>query len=116
MSAELSSDAAEPVGAGENLQYTPPPGSTLAGGSVYVGLYGNGYGYGASGTAIAYSPEFAYNGSNVILQCSSGQPACSAGSTPYDYLGVLALPANLDCRFDNSIEDSGVFGYRAGNA
>ncbi len=99
MSAELSSDAAEPVGAGENLQYTPPPGSTLAGGSVYVGLYGNGYGYGASGTAIAYSPEFAYNGSNVILQCSSGQPACSTGSTPYDYLGVLALPANRGGNF-----------------
>ncbi len=99
MSAELSSDAAEPVGAGENLQYTPPPGSTLAGGSVYVGLYGNGYGYGASGTAIAYSPEFAYNGSNVILQCSSGQPACSTGSTPYDYLGVLALPINRGGNF-----------------
>jgi len=99
MSAELSSDAAEPVGAGENLQYTPPPGSTLAGGSVYVGLYGNGYGYGASGTAIAYSPEFAYNGSNVILQCSSGQPACSTGSTPYDYLGVLALPTNRGGNF-----------------
>jgi hypothetical protein len=99
MSAELSSDAAEPVGAGENLQYTPPPGSTLAGGSVYVGLYGNGYGYGASGTAIAYSPEFAYNGSNVILQCSSGQPACSTGGTPYDYLGVLALPTNRGGNF-----------------
>jgi hypothetical protein len=92
MSAELSSAASEPVGAAEVLQYTPPSGSVLAGGSVDVGLYGNGYGNGASATAVAYSPEYEYNGSNVVLQCSSGQPACSSGSNPYDYAGVLALP------------------------
>ncbi|HEY5262247.1 MAG TPA: hypothetical protein VIJ33_09055 [Solirubrobacteraceae bacterium] len=94
MVALLSTDAGDLVGAGENLQYTPPTGSTLAGGSVDVSMYGDGYGYGASGTAVAYSPEFAYNGSNVILQCSSGQPPCSPGSSPYDYAGVIALPAN----------------------
>jgi len=94
MVALLSTDAGDPVGAGENLQYAPPTGSALAGGSVDVSMYGDGYGYGASGTAVAYSPEFAYNGSNVILQCSSGQPPCSTGSSPYDYAGVIALPAN----------------------
>ena len=35
-SALLSTDAGAAVGAGENLQYTPPGGSTLAGGSVDV--------------------------------------------------------------------------------
>ena len=94
MVAELSSAAAEPVGAGENLQWTPPTGSALAGGSVDVGMYGDGYGYDASATAVAYSPEFKYDGSDVLLQCSSGQPACSTGSSPYVYTGVLSLPSN----------------------
>ncbi len=94
MSAELSSAAADPVGAGENLEWAPPAGSTLAGGSIDVGMYGDGYGYDASAAAVAYSPEFKYDGSDVILQCSSGQPACSTGSSPYIYTGVLSLPTN----------------------
>ena len=92
MSAELSSAASDPVGASENLQYTPPAGSTLAGGTLDVYLNGTGYGTGASGTAIVYSPEYAYNGSNVVLQCSSGQPPCSPSG--YIYSGTLSLPAN----------------------
>jgi hypothetical protein len=92
MSAELSSAASDPVGAGEILQYTPPAGSVLAGGTLDVYLNGEGYGTGASGTAIVYSPEFAYNASNVVLQCSSGQPACS--SNGYIYSGILSLPVN----------------------
>ena len=94
MLAILSSDAAAGVGSGENLQYAPPAGSALAGGSVDVSAYGDGYGPDASGTAVAYSPEFAYSGADVILQCSSGQPPCSAGGSPYDYAGVISLPAN----------------------
>jgi len=92
MSAILSTAAPAPVGAGENLQYTPPAGSSLAGGSVDVSMDGDGSGYGASGTAIAYTPEFAYNASNVLLQCAVGQPACSGGTN--DFSGVLTLPAN----------------------
>ena len=99
MMAELSAAASDPVGAGENLQYTPPAGSTLAGGSVDVYLNGEGYGTGASGVAIAYTPEFAYNGANVLIQCSSGQPACSSGGTPYVYEGVLNLPTNRGGNF-----------------
>jgi hypothetical protein len=94
MVAELSSAASEPVGAGENLQWTPSAGDTLVGGSVDVSMYGDGYGYDASAAAVAYSPEFKYDGSDVILQCSSGQPACSTGSSPYVYTGVLSLPSN----------------------
>lgn len=94
MVAELSSDASDPVGAGENMQYTPPPGSTLAGGSADVYLNGQGFGTGASGVAIIYTPEFLYNGANVLIQCSSGQPACSNGATPYIYSGIVNIPAN----------------------
>ncbi len=97
MLAILSMDAAAPVGAGENLQYTPPSGSTLAGGQVDVSMYADGRGYDASGTAVAYSPEFAYNGSNVIFQCASGLPPCANGS--YDFGGVLGLPGGRGGNF-----------------
>jgi hypothetical protein len=90
MSAILSTNAAVAVGSNETLQYTPPNGSTLTGGQVDVSLYADGYGQDASGTAIAYSPEFAYNGSNVVLQCATGQPPCANGTN--DFSGVLGLP------------------------
>jgi hypothetical protein len=91
MFAILSTDAAVGVGANETLQYAPPAGSTLIGGSVDVSFFADGYGYGASGTAVAYSPEYAYNGSNVFYQCASGLPPCANGT--YDFSGVLGLPS-----------------------
>ena len=91
MFAILSTDAAVGVGANETLQYAPPGGSTLIGGSVDVSFYADGYGYGASGTAVAYSPEYAYNGSNVFYQCASGLPPCANGT--YDFSGVLGIPS-----------------------
>jgi hypothetical protein len=87
----LSTDAAVSVGSIETLQYTPPTGSTLIGGSIDVSLYADGYGADASGTAVAYTPEYAYNGSNVFFQCASGLTPCSTGSN--DYSGVLGVPA-----------------------
>ncbi len=66
MYAILSTDAAVGVGSNETLQYTPPGGSRLIGGSVNVSFYADGGGYNASGTAVAYTPEYAYNGSNVF--------------------------------------------------
>jgi hypothetical protein len=90
MFAILSADAAVGVGSNETLQYTPPAGSTLVGGSADVSFYADGRGYDASGTAVAYSPEYAYNGSNVFFQCASGLPACANGT--YDYSGVLGIP------------------------
>ncbi|HEY5287082.1 MAG TPA: hypothetical protein VIJ50_08260 [Solirubrobacteraceae bacterium] len=91
MFAILSTDAAVGVGANETLQYAPPAGSTLIGGSVDVSFFADGRGYGASGTAVAYSPEYAYNGSNVFYQCASGLPPCANGT--YDFSGVLGLPS-----------------------
>jgi hypothetical protein len=90
MFAILSTQAAVGVGSAETLQYTPPSGSTLAGGSVDVSLYADGFGQDASGTAVAYSPEYAYNGSNVFFQCASGLTPCANGTN--DFAGVLGIP------------------------
>jgi hypothetical protein len=92
MFAILSTDAAVGVGAYETLQYIPPGGSTLIGGSVDVSMYADGGGYNASGTAVAYTPNYAYDGSDVFFQCASGQPPCANGT--YDFAGVLGIPGN----------------------
>jgi hypothetical protein len=95
----LSTDAAAPVDAGENLQYTPPGGSMLVGGSVDVNLFADGYGYNASGTAVLYTPSLSYDGGDVFFQCAYGLAACSSGSDPHDFSGVLALPVNRGGNF-----------------
>jgi hypothetical protein len=97
MYALLSTDAAAAVGTGEDLQYTPPSGSTLAGGSVDVSLYADGYGASASGTAVLYTPAFAYDGSDVFFQCAWGLSPCENGTN--DFSGVIALPANRGGNF-----------------
>jgi hypothetical protein len=91
MYAILSTDAAVGVGAAETLHYTPPSGSTLIGGSIDVSLYADGYGYGASGTAVAYTPNYAYDGSDVFFQCASGLTPCANGTN--DFAGVLGIPS-----------------------
>jgi len=90
MFAILSSDAAVGVGSAETLHYIPPAGSTLDGGVIDVSMFADGRGYDASGTAVAYTPEYAYNGSSVFFQCASGLPPCANGS--YDFSGALAIP------------------------
>jgi hypothetical protein len=79
------------VGSAETLRYIPPAGSTLAGGRIDVGLFADGRGYDASGTAVAYSPEYVYDGSNVFFQCASGLTPCAPGSN--DFTGELEVPA-----------------------
>jgi hypothetical protein len=91
MYAILSTGAAVSVGSNETLQYSPPGGSTLVGGSVDVSFYADGGGYNASGTAVAYSPNYAYDGSDVFFQCASGLPPCSPSG--YDFSGVLGIPS-----------------------
>ena len=109
MYAILSSDAAAGVGSGENLQYTPPAGSTLVGGSVDVSMYADGGGYNASGTAVAYTPDFAYDGSNVFFQCARGLEPCSNGTD--DFSGVLGLPADRGGSFYIGAGCGGASGY-----
>jgi hypothetical protein len=91
MFAALGATNPEPVNASEILQYTPPAGSTLIGGTVNVDLHADGGGYNASGTAVLYEPAFVYP-DDVFFQCASGLANCSA--TGHDYNGPLTLPSN----------------------
>ena len=92
MYAILSTEAPAPSGAGEDLQYTPPAGSILTGGSIDMNLYADGGGYDTSGTAILYSPAFQYDGSDVVIQCARSLTPCSNGTS--DFSGVQSIPAN----------------------
>jgi hypothetical protein len=109
MYAILSTDAAVAVGSNETLQYTPPGGSRLIGGSVDVSLYADGHGYDASGTAVAYTPEFAYNGSNVFFQCAFGLTSCSSAGN--DFSGVLNVPGERGGNLYLSAGCGGASGY-----
>src|SRR5271165_2261556 len=109
MFAILSTDAAVGVGSAETLQYTPPSGSTLIGGSVDVSMYADGGGYNASGTAVAYTPSYAYDGSNVFFQCASGLTPCANGT--YDFAGVLGIPGGRGGNLYLSAGCGGAAGY-----
>jgi hypothetical protein len=109
MFAILSTDAAVGVGSAETLQYTPPGGSKLIGGSVDVSLYADGGGYNASGTAVAYTPNYAYDGSDVFFQCASGLPPCANGTN--DFAGVLGIPGGRGGNFYLSAGCGGAAGY-----
>ena len=89
--AALASAVAVPVGSAETILYTPPTGSQLNGGQVQVAFGAFGFGANASGTAVAYTPELAYDGANVFFQCAAGLSACSAQGPAY--AGPLTLPS-----------------------
>lgn len=90
MFAMLSTDAAVATESNETLQFTPPSGSSLTGGSIDAGLYADGHGYEASGTAVLYTPNYAYDGSDVYFQCDWGLTPCSGSSN--DFAGAITLP------------------------
>jgi len=93
MYAELETSDDAPVGSAETLEYTPPAGSTLAGGNIDVSVHAGGYEPGASGTATLYTPAYADDASNAFLQCNAITNLCNntAAST---FSGVLALPTD----------------------
>ena len=64
MMAFLTMRSAALAGSAEVLQYTPPDGSTLVGGTAFVGLSADGYGPGAFGLAAMYTPAYAYDATN----------------------------------------------------
>ncbi len=109
MFAILSTDAAVGVGSAETLQYTPPGGSTLIGGSVDVSMYADGGGFNASGTAVAYTPSYAYDGSDVFFQCASGLTPCANGTN--DFAGVLGIPSGRGGNLYLSAGCGGASGY-----
>jgi len=80
------------VGSAETLKYIPPAGSTLNGGEIDVSMAADGHGLNASGVAVALTPEYVYDASNVFFECGFGLPACAPlGSN--DFIGMLELPA-----------------------
>lgn len=108
MQAILSSAVAEPVNAYELLQYQPPAGSALIGGTVDVTLSADGSGADASGVAALYEPHFAYDGSDVFLQCANGESTCPNGT--YDYTAPVALPAGRGGDFFAAASCGGIAG------
>jgi hypothetical protein len=95
MNASLGSAAPAATGTQEALQYTPPGGSTLAGGSVDVNLFANSGGPGGSGDAVLYSPNFSYDSSDVFFQCAQALNACTNAT----FSGVVPLPGNRGGNF-----------------
>ena len=89
MIALLSMRAPVPAGTAEVLRYTPPDGSTLVGGTVFVGLSGDGYGPGAFGIAAIYTPAYAYDATNMIVRCEAQKTPCQNGA---NYYGTVQLP------------------------
>jgi hypothetical protein len=89
MAAVVSAAAPDPVNGDEVLQYTPPVGSELVGGEFDARMEADGNGYNASATAVAYTPSFTYEASDVIFQCAYGLAACGFGP---NFEGVVTLP------------------------
>jgi hypothetical protein len=109
MYAFLSTQSAAPAGAGEALQYTPPRGSTLVGGTIHVGLSADGYGYRAAGTAALFEPAFSYDAANVFFQCVAILAACQNGT--FNFYGPIELPRD---RGGNLFVGAGCMGQVAG--
>ena len=95
MYASLSTAVDVPSGAGVGLQYTPPAGSTLAGGSVDVDLLTDGWGDNNGGEAAAAltGPGLGWDTTNIIAQCIYVAFGYCQGST-YNFSGTVAIPAD----------------------
>jgi hypothetical protein len=94
MSATLADQAPANVGDSEDLEYQPPAGSTLAGGTMQASLVANATSSNqlADGTAALFEPAFQYDTSNVFFQCV--QTSIDCGNGGLDYAGNVSLPAN----------------------
>jgi hypothetical protein len=93
MYADLETTDNAPVGSAETLQYTPPTGSTLAGGNIDVNVHAGGYAAAASGTATLYTPADANDASDAFLQCNAITDLCN-NTAATRFSGVLAVPAD----------------------
>jgi hypothetical protein len=101
MTAILSPSSAAAVGSSEWLQYTPPAGSTLVGGTVDVNMAAPGYGQDSTGKIDAvgmaglFEPAPANSPSNLFYQCVAWLANCPGHGTSDGqyYSGPVALPA-----------------------
>jgi hypothetical protein len=99
MFAGIPTSTTAPAGSGETLTYTPPTGSTLAGGTMDVQLSADGYGSQSSGAALVLSPADSTN--DEVETCATWSAGCWAGSVGHgpggasDFTGDITLPPNL---------------------
>jgi hypothetical protein len=91
MTAALGDGLPAPVFNSAGLVYTPPPGSTLVGGTLQVALSADGAGTGAAADAEIDEP--AQTSSDARLRCGAGSKTC--GSSATDYSGPFSLPKNV---------------------
>jgi hypothetical protein len=91
----LSAFGPAPTGAAEILQYTPPAGSTLAGGTLQMSLSSdsNGPGLDAVSETSVFSPSDSLSG--VVIDCTPYVSFCPKGTTDSStaYAGPVALPS-----------------------
>jgi hypothetical protein len=95
MYALLSTAANLSSGPGVGLQYTPPAGSALAGGTVDVNLLTDGWGDGNGGEAAAAltGPNLGWDTTNVITQCIYlAFGPCQNGTD--DFYGTVTIPSD----------------------
>jgi hypothetical protein len=96
MEAILWDSQPAPYQAEELLQYTPPAGSTVVGGTLGVGLYADGYGTGSDSydwaSAGVLEPGPDPTTANVVKICIQSQHVCQSGTD--DYIGPISLPAD----------------------
>jgi hypothetical protein len=91
MAALLGDTTPAPDGASENLQYTPPAGSTLVGGTVNLTAYADGGSTYARAIVGLYEPQLANDESDAFFSCVEGLGYCNGGN---DYSGVVTLPTD----------------------
>lgn len=98
MVAALPDVSAAPPASALYLEYSPPAGSTLIGGTVDAAVSANGYGVNAQGQpdsvtqARLYEPGLVDDASDEFFQCVAWLAQCPGGGL--DYTGVVTLPSD----------------------
>ena len=92
MFAALSNGTAVPNGASENLQYTPPAGSTLNGGGLSVALSADGGSEFGRAVASVNEPGNDVSAGDGVFSCVEGE-GCSGNTGASDDTGPVTLPS-----------------------
>jgi hypothetical protein len=90
MIGSLAMQSPSPSPGSQELRYSPPAGSRLAGGSMLVGLAAEGYGYYAGASAAIHTPD--RDESSAFFKCLYLYQACQDGRPKY--YGTVELPRN----------------------
>jgi hypothetical protein len=93
MDAALSNVTAVAPNASENLQYTPPAGSTLVGGTVDVTLSADGSSTYGRAVAAVEEPGDDLSAGDGVFACIYGE-GCTGGIAGSDFSGTVSLPAD----------------------